>query len=70
VPPVLGAGAVVEPGVVEVCPNEMAGNVHAQAKATTASTSVLLARFSNLFRTPAELADGLALKELARLPSP
>src|SRR3954469_11728483 len=69
VPPVLGAGAGVVPdgGGVDVCPKAAAGSKPAQAKANTASRSDLSERFSNLFRTPAELADGLALKELARL---
>jgi hypothetical protein len=65
--PVLSVAPVL-PVVPLVSPSAEAGTSAAPTSRQTTNDSGLLARVSNLFRTPTGLADGLALKELARFP--
>src|SRR5215217_4021631 len=60
-PPLVGVSAVAGPA-------SAASSRHAAASAAQRNSLLELTEGGILFRTPAGLADGLALKELARLP--
>ena len=67
-----GGGSKVAPPLTGVSaaavPANAGTSMHAIASATQQNGLRELAKGGILFRTPAGLADGLALKELARLP--